>query len=57
METFSLSALIEAMTFDKKKKDDVITFILLKSIGESFIHKKAIPDAVIETVWRAGGAR
>jgi 3-dehydroquinate synthetase len=45
------------MMFDKKKKDDVITFILLKSIGESFIHKNPIPDAVIETVWRAGGAR
>ncbi|MFM7621456.1 MAG: 3-dehydroquinate synthase [Alphaproteobacteria bacterium] len=56
MERFAVSALMQAMQVDKKKKDDVLTFVLLRGIGEAFIHKQPVPAAIIQDVWRAGGA-
>ena len=56
MASFAITDLMQAMQVDKKKKDDVLTFILLRGIGEAFIHKQPVPPAVIEDVWRAGGA-
>lgn len=56
MATLSISDLMQAMQVDKKKKDDVLTFVLLRGIGEAFIHKQPVPPALIEDVWRAGGA-
>jgi 3-dehydroquinate synthase len=56
LASFAVSDVMQAMQVDKKKKDDVLTFILLNRIGEAFIHKQPVPPAVIEDVWRAGGA-
>jgi 3-dehydroquinate synthase len=56
LASFAVPDVMQAMQVDKKKKDDVLTFILLNRIGEAFIHKQPVPPAVIEDVWRAGGA-
>ena len=54
---FLVSDLIHAMGFDKKKANNIISFILLSAIGQAFVHKTAVPDNILRDVWLHAGAR
>jgi 3-dehydroquinate synthetase len=51
-QNFSADGIISRLAMDKKKKDDVVNFVLLKKIGMPFVHggieNKLIGDVIEE---------
>ena len=48
-DAFLPQEVIARLKMDKKKKDDVIHFVLIKKIGMPFVHG-GIPDQIIHNV-------